>query len=149
MKLNTASEKAIAVIAYLSINKNDEKAKSEQIAERLALSDSYTKKILRKLVLAGIISANTGNAGGYQLALPTQEINLLMIIEAMEGTIRTFPEHGVLNKFFNDHSAIETVALAADDSLKEKILHADELWRQEIATITLASIIASINTSRI
>lgn len=148
MKLNSASEKAIAVIAYLSLNQTKSNSRSIDIATRLELSDSYTKKILRKLVIAKIISANSGTKGGYRLAKSAEDINLLMIIEAMEGLIRTYPEHGVLTSFIKDYSFLESAAQVADASLKEQIVYADEMWRKQIATITLASILKQIGTTQ-
>ncbi len=145
MKLNNASEKAIAVIAYLSINNQDQRVRSIDIATRLDLSDSYTKKILRKLVVAGIIDANSGNTGGYQLARQAKDINLLMIVEAMEGKIRTYPEHGVLANYFSDLTTNDH-AEKADDTLKVQITQADDLWREAISKITVASIMASVFT---
>lgn len=149
MKLTSTSEKAIAVIAYLTLQQTKDNSRSIDIASRLNLSDSYTKKILRKLVVAGIIDANSGTNGGYHLAKEAKDINLLMIIEAMEGQIRTYPEHGVLSNFIKDYSFLESAAQIADFRLREQIIKADDLWREQIKKITLAAMIEQITAETV
>ncbi len=138
MKLNKSSEKAMAVIALLAIYKDDKILNSNEIAMKLNLSDSYTKKILRKLVVANIINAVSGNRGGYGFKLPLEEINVLMIIEAIEGPVATFPEHGVLSNVFKNEPEL---AKSGDNYIKEAIAKADQKWCEQLQKVTVAKIL--------
>ncbi len=143
MKLNTTTEKAIAVMALLSVQSQNSALTSSQIADKLELSDSYTKKILRKLVVAEVISAASGNNGGFTLAKSTTEITTLMIIEAIEGKINTFPTHGVLSDFFGEYSS---EAKQGDMLLKSIVSKADQAWCEELRKITIQDILDDLYT---
>ncbi len=138
MKLNTTTEKAIAVMALISVQAQNSALTSTDIANKLELSDSYTKKILRKLVVAKIISAASGNNGGFTLAKSPGEITTLMIIEAIEGQINTFPTHGVLENFFGEYA---TEAKRGDTLIKSIVHKADDAWRTELNKITVLDIL--------
>lgn len=138
MKLNTTTEKAIAVMALLSVQSEHTALTSSEIAIKLNLSDTYTKKILRKLVVAEVISAVSGKYGGFTLAKSTSEISVLMIIEAVEGRINTFPTHGVLEDFFGEYSS---EAKQGDMLLKSIVSKADAAWCKELKNITVQDIL--------
>lgn len=56
-----------------------------RIASCSKVPQSYLAKILRQLNEAGLVQAKRGKKGGIWLALPPDEINLLIICEAIEG----------------------------------------------------------------
>lgn len=47
----------------------------------------FSLKILRKLVAEGLVRSFKGTQGGYELALPPEEISLGKVIETVEGPI--------------------------------------------------------------
>ena len=53
----------------------------------LTLSSSYIAKIFQEVARTGFVSAVPGPHGGYQLARPAEEINLVEIIEALDGPL--------------------------------------------------------------
>lgn len=57
------------------------------MAEQLGESPTYLAKVARLLVRTGILRAHRGVAGGMQLARPPQDITLLAIVEACQGTL--------------------------------------------------------------
>ncbi|MES2033266.1 MAG: Rrf2 family transcriptional regulator [Pseudomonadota bacterium] len=65
-------------------------ASSRDLAELMGVSPAMMAKILPKLEKAGILSAQDGIAGGYQLARPAGEVTVLDIIEAVDGGKRVF-----------------------------------------------------------
>lgn len=59
-----------------------------EISKRACVTPSFTLKILRKLVSAGLVKSFKGTHGGYIAAKEPQETTLLEVIEAIEGTYR-------------------------------------------------------------
>ena len=85
MVVNQCVEQGIYVVLILSLNKEHRPLRSMQLSTILSVSDSYLKKILRKLVLADIISSSAGKDGGFQLARSIEEISIYDIYSALEG----------------------------------------------------------------
>jgi Rrf2 family protein len=54
-------------------------------AERLPLS--YLEHLVARLRKAGLVTSTRGAHGGYRLAMPTDEITLDVVVEALEGQI--------------------------------------------------------------
>src|SRR4051812_27547466 len=49
------------------------------------LPRDFLAKVFQRLVKAGILRSAKGRGGGFTLALPEHDINLMRIIEAIEG----------------------------------------------------------------
>lgn len=134
MKLTNATEKACAVVAILATQKDKTPIPSAIIVERLHISDSYTKKLLRKLVVGNVISSAPGNSGGFSLKRELSEINMLEIVEAIEGKVVTYPGYGTLNHAFSEFpEQIEHGELV----MKNVFLEADQKWRNSLQVQTL------------
>jgi Rrf2 family protein len=61
--------------------------KIREIAEEMRLPPSYTPQLLGVLAKAGLAEARAGRAGGYRLTRPPEDISLLEVIEAAEGSL--------------------------------------------------------------
>ncbi|WOO89698.1 Rrf2 family transcriptional regulator [Mollicutes bacterium LVI A0078] len=134
MKLTNATEKALAVVAMLSTQEDNKPIPSSVIVERLHISDSYTKKLLRKLVVGNVITSVPGNSGGFSLNRDLKEINILEIVEAIEGTVVTYPGYGTLEHAFTEFpEQIEH----GEHVIKDVFAKADKLWRDELQAQTL------------
>ena len=100
MKLTNATEQALAIMAMLAVQHQSIPVSSETIYTKLAVSPSYVKKLLRKLVVARLIGGVSGNNGGFYLEKAPSDISLLEIVEAIEGPFTSFPDRGVLQRAF-------------------------------------------------
>lgn len=58
-----------------------------EIARRQGVSEKYLQRIARRLVEAGILVGASGKGGGYRLARPANEMRVLEVLEATEGTL--------------------------------------------------------------
>ncbi len=59
---------------------------AREISKRAFVTQSFTLKILRKLAAAELVRSFKGTRGGYIAARAPQDITLLEVIEAIEGT---------------------------------------------------------------
>lgn len=61
--------------------------KARQIATAMDIPERYLGQILAELVRGDLLIAVAGPDGGYSLARPPDEVNLLEVVEAAEGPI--------------------------------------------------------------
>lgn len=60
----------------LGLQKDNQSVKSNVMSKILKVSDSYLKKILRKLVLADLVISSASKDGGFQLKKSLNQITL-------------------------------------------------------------------------
>ena len=62
---------------------------SKVIAERRSIPPNYLEQLLNQLTRAGIVRAVRGSKGGYELAVPPEDVTFLQVCEVMEGCLET------------------------------------------------------------
>jgi Rrf2 family protein len=87
MKLSKTSAHAALAVAYLSTRQEDGPVQARQIAEHLGIPTDSALKILQTLVRHKLIHSQLGRCGGYFLRIDPTAINLLQIVEAIDGPI--------------------------------------------------------------
>ena len=86
MRITQETDYALRIIDFLSKNRNAIFG-AATISEQLAVPLRFALKILRKLNLAGITSANRGVKGGYYLIKDPKQISYKDVVQAIEGDI--------------------------------------------------------------
>lgn len=119
MKLTSGVEQAICILLMLASQKDELPLKSITLSKRLQVSDSYLKKILRKLVIGGLIDSSASKTGGFTLAKPDESITLLDVFEAIEGTEPFYVPSNLVEKVFLVPETIEKNRNAVMDVLSE------------------------------
>lgn len=138
MKLTRGIEQAICIITLLATQDPSIPVASLEIHKRLKRSLTYTKKIIRKLVVANLVNSVSGNNGGFTLARQASQINLLEVVEALEGRIRTYPDTGLIDEVFREEQAIANQGTIV---LCNAFAEADELWRESLRKKTVHRLI--------
>ena len=87
---NLSEAASIAIHSMVMVANSKGKTNVGQIAERLNFSKHHVAKVMQRLVKVDIVNSNRGPAGGFNLAKPASEINLLEIYEAVEGKMVTY-----------------------------------------------------------
>ena len=89
MKLTRASSYALHAVACMAQQKNVAKpVASHKIAEERGIPERFLLKVLKPLVTARVLLSIKGPNGGYRLARPASDINMLEIVEAVDGPLR-------------------------------------------------------------
>jgi Rrf2 family protein len=57
------------------------------IATALKCSEAHLSKVMQRLVRAGVAVSARGPKGGFKLARPEVELNILSVLEAIEGPL--------------------------------------------------------------
>lgn len=85
--ISTKGRYAVRILADIAERGEDERIPLSAIAERQGISLKYLQHIAKLLVQAGILVGVSGKGGGYNLARPKEQITVLEVLEAAEGTI--------------------------------------------------------------
>ena len=59
----------------------------KELAERREIPEQFLEQLFSTLRRAGILTSHRGVKGGYTLARPAQEINVLEVVQALDGKI--------------------------------------------------------------
>lgn len=84
MYVTRKADYAIRCVLYLTRNK-ERVASVDEISGAMFVPKTFLSKILQRLMKAGIVSSTRGIKGGFQLAKKPKDINLLEVIEAIQG----------------------------------------------------------------
>src|SRR5437868_14076412 len=88
MKLSHASSYALRALVYLAGRDRTQLVPSALIAQEAGIPELFLLKVLKPLVSARVLVSLRGPTGGYRLARPAETINLLEVIEAVDGPVR-------------------------------------------------------------
>lgn len=93
MLFSTKAEYGVRLMVELGRRAGDEGSGGAEpvalaaVAEAETLPLSYLEHLVAKLRHAGLVSSVRGAHGGYRLAKPASEIQMLEVVEALEGPI--------------------------------------------------------------
>jgi len=83
--VNQASEYALRAVTYLCMLESNEPASASDISVVTKVPVPYLQKVLRMLARAGILTAQRGVGGGFQLAKPAEQIAVLDVLKACDS----------------------------------------------------------------
>lgn len=117
-------------------------------AARLAalydLPPAYLNKQLQALGRAGIVTSTAGPRGGFRLARPAEEITVLDVVMAIEGTTPAFRCTDITHR---GHAGVLTGRSARPDvdrrvpcAIAQAMRFAELAWRRHLAARTVADV---------
>jgi Rrf2 family transcriptional regulator, cysteine metabolism repressor len=87
MLFSTKAEYGIRLMVELGRTADSAPVSLGAVAESEMLPLSYLEHLVAKLRGAGLVTSTRGAHGGYQLARPPEEIDMLEVVQALEGPI--------------------------------------------------------------
>ena len=87
MLFSTKAEYGIRLMVELGRTADSAPASLASVADAELLPLAYLEHLVAKLREAGLVSSTRGAHGGYQLARPPEEIDMLDVVQALEGPI--------------------------------------------------------------
>jgi len=85
MKVSRSTGYALLAVGYIAKHQRKKTVLSQDISKQYDIPLEYLLKILQQLVRANVLRSKRGPRGGFSLAKPTKKINMLEIIEAVDG----------------------------------------------------------------
>ena len=89
MRLEVTRSADLATRAVLELSALGRRVKAAELAERLETTPGFLSQVLSPLVARGWVHSEPGPTGGYRLVVPTHEVTVLDVIEAVEGPTDT------------------------------------------------------------
>lgn len=102
-------------------------------------SESYLLKHLRSLTAASITVAVPGPKGGYRLARSANEISMLDVVEAIDGSGPAFVCREIRRK--GDITTNDPCAYKNECFIKRRMLAAEKMWRDALSAQTLGDLL--------
>lgn len=88
IKLSTRGRYGTRVLLDLALRQTKgEPIPLKEIAQRQEISLQYLEHLITPLIAAGMVKSSRGARGGVQLAKPPCEIELIEVVETLEGSI--------------------------------------------------------------
>jgi Rrf2 family transcriptional regulator, cysteine metabolism repressor len=87
MLFSTKAEYGIRLMVELGRTADSSPVSLSAVADAEMLPLSYLEHLVAKLREADLVTSTRGAHGGYQLARPPEEIDMLDVVEALEGAI--------------------------------------------------------------
>jgi Rrf2 family transcriptional regulator, cysteine metabolism repressor len=87
MLFSTKAEYGVRLMVELGRSEGSGPVALSAIAEAEMLPLSYLEHLVAKLRSAGLVTSTRGAHGGYSLARPAAEIDMLDVVQALEGPI--------------------------------------------------------------
>jgi len=84
MHITLETDYAIRIVDCLARHEGT-RMSAQSISERVCVTLRFSLKILRKLMMNGIVKSYKGAQGGYEINRPLDEISLNDIVETIEG----------------------------------------------------------------
>lgn len=140
MRLTTKGRYAVTALLDLAIQENRSQGavSLSDIAKRQSISVSYLEQLFSKLRKAKLVVSTRGASGGYHLAKPLEEIDVMTIISAVDESINAMQCDG------------------KGDCQDEAMCLTHDLWfglsahiENYLKNVTLAELLSSKNTQHI
>jgi Rrf2 family transcriptional regulator, iron-sulfur cluster assembly transcription factor len=87
IQLTMTGEYAVRAMMHLSGYPYGTVVQITDVSDRWQIPENFLRKIVPHLTRAGLIRSQRGSGGGIQLGRPAEEMNLLEVIQAVEGEI--------------------------------------------------------------
>ena len=87
MMISTRGRYALRILVDLAENQKDGYITLREAADRQEISEKYLESIVKDLVKARFVEGVRGKGGGYRLARPADEINVLEVLQSTDGTL--------------------------------------------------------------
>lgn len=85
--LSRRADYAVRIMLELGDQTGKQRVPANQVAQQTGVPLPFLRKIVADLAKGGLVRAFSGPTGGLELGRPAESINLLHILEAMEGPV--------------------------------------------------------------
>ncbi len=86
--INISEAAAIGLHAAVLLVNEESAVSAGYMAERLGVSKHHLSKVLRDLVVAGLVTSVKGPKGGFCLTAKQQNTSFMQVLEAIDGKVK-------------------------------------------------------------
>jgi Rrf2 family protein len=144
MQLGEGVEWALHCCTVLALVPPDRTLPASRLAEYHGVPPAYLAKHLQALAQAGIVESVPGRKGGYRLTRPANEITLLEVVDAVEGTGPSFRCTEIRRR---GPARVGAEAYRAPCGIHVAMQRADDAWRAELEQQTIGDLLRHLSVS--
>ncbi|WP_110954198.1 RrF2 family transcriptional regulator [Anaerosinus massiliensis] len=135
MKISAKGRYGLAAMTHIAQNnQTGDPITIISIAEKLGISKIYLEQVFSLLKRAGLVLSIKGAQGGYQLAVPPQEITVFAVLSAIE-----------LALFEQTESTVKEKAPVIDEVMQITVFNTiDQTLEQTLKKITLTDLVNEV-----
>ncbi len=85
MLLSQTAEYALRAMACLAASAPGVLVRTRELSQASGIPSHYLSKVLRRLVLAGVLDSQKGQGGGFRLARPPEQIRFADVLAAVDA----------------------------------------------------------------
>ena len=130
MRISRSTGYALLAVGYIAKNVDKKIILSQTISKEYDIPLEYLLKILQQLVRANVLRSKRGPRGGFSLAKNATKINLLQVVEAVDGPMVSqldLGEHAPREKFAKKAEKVYEKAIAQSKDVFQKAKLSDIL----------------------
>ena len=86
MKFSTKGTYGLRAVVELAARYGEGPVSLASVAAEQGISEAYLEQLMRSLKKAGVVTTARGKSGGYLLSKKPQEISVLEVLRALEGS---------------------------------------------------------------
>jgi Rrf2 family protein len=132
LRVSAKADYALRAAAELAAAESGVLVKGERIAAAQGIPLKFLLNILTDLRHARLVRSHRGSEGGFQLALPSNEISMADVIEAVEGSLSTV----------QDVQPEDVAYLGPAEGLRDVWMAVASTLRSVLGAVTLADLAA-------
>lgn len=135
MKISAKGRYGLAAMTHIAQNnQTGDPITIISIAEKLGISKIYLEQVFSLLKRAGLVLSIKGAQGGYQLAVPPQEITVFAVLSAIE-----------LALFEQTESTVKEKAPVIDEVMQITVFNTiDQTLEETLKKITLTDLVNEV-----
>ena len=137
MRLNEGTEWAIHCCSILAALPQGVALSAQKLAEYFDLPEHYLAKHLQQLSNANILNTRKGPGGGYQLAKSPDKIQVLEIVQAVDGKEPSFRCSEIRQR---GPTGQASSCYRKPCGIARTMWSAEEAWRAELKKVSLSDI---------
>ena len=141
MRLGEGVEWALHCCTFLAVLPAGATLPAPRLAEFHGVPSAYLAKQLQALARHGIVESVPGPKGGYRLARSADEITMLDVVEAVEGTTPAFTCTEIRQR---GPAAVETEKYRRPCSIARAMWDAEHAWREQLQQRTVGEIVRGL-----
>ena len=144
MRMSDGVEWAAHCCVLLAVVPPEHALPVARLAEYHGVPAAYLAKHMQTLARAGIVETTKGPRGGYRLARPAEDVTMLDVVEAIDGTEPAFRCSEIRRR---GPAALPAREYRAKCAIHAAMNRADDAWRLELRNTTIADLLRQVHRS--
>ena len=144
MRLSEGVEWGLHCAVLVALLPEGRALSADRLAEYHGVPTPYLAKHLQAMSRAGVLAALPGPRGGYRLGRPADQVSVLDVVEAIDGTEPAFRCTEIRRQ---GPTRVAARDYRAPCSIHAVMIRAEDAWRAELRATSIADLLAMVGAT--